>query len=55
MFLNEERNMKKFATLALLLSIGLFAAGCKKEEPAAPAAPAPAPTEGAPADAPANP
>jgi PBP1b-binding outer membrane lipoprotein LpoB len=45
--------MKKFATLALLLSIGLFAAGCKKEEaPATPAAPAaPAATEGAPADA----
>jgi hypothetical protein len=36
--------MKKIATLALLLSLGLFAVGCeaKKEKPAAPAEGAPA-------------
>jgi hypothetical protein len=53
--------MKKFATLALLLSLGLFAAACdkkaeKKDAPikmdgAAAPADAAAPAEGAPAEA----
>ena len=33
--------MKKFATLALLLSLGVFAAGCPKTEPKKPADAAP--------------